>query len=557
VTDIYELSTQYVDDVVSQAPELATYLGVPGSDHLWSDTSPAGTEALHELVKNYRRQVNSLNGIDDRWHQHGRRVFADHLEENLSEYETGSRYYRARHVAGIADDLRDIFDLMSTQSDEDWDNIATRLETIDQPMNGWEQTLEEGRRLGHVVSQRQVTSLIEQMRHLAGSESKFLGLAVASAKSGRADRVAKAVDQARNSAGTFADYLEQEYATDAVEADGVGAERYVSEADRFLGMTIDPQETYEWGWTEVHRLHRAMTDVAQRIDRDRSLAEVLKMLDSDPRFLTSNPEEFVEFIQELQDQALGQLDGTHFDVPEQIRKVSVNLVPPGAALGAYYLPPSEDFTRPGGIWYSFGERQQLPLWGEVSTGYHEGFPGHHLQVGTAMSQSEKLSRAHRVFIWHPGYGEGWALYTERLMDELGYFEEPQYLLGMLAAQQLRACRVVIDIGSHLDLDIPSDGYINPGGKWNFDAGVQTLHQIAGLPIDQAESETKRYLGWPGQAIAYKVGERAILRMREEAKRKEGGDFDLKDFHRRLLEGGDVRLDYLAESVSPPEGGSGP
>jgi uncharacterized protein (DUF885 family) len=228
--------------------------------------------------------------------------------------------------------------------------------------------------------------------------------------------------------------------------------------------------------------------------------------------------------------------------------VTVNLVPPGAALGAYYLPPSEDFSRPAGIWYSFGDRQQLPLWGEVSTGYHEGFPGHHLQVGTAMSQSEKLTRAHRLFIWHPGYGEGWALYTERLMDELGYFEEPQYLLGMLGAQQLRACRVVVDIGSHLDLPIPNDGLVNPGGRWNFEAGVQMLHKIAGLPLDQAESEIKRYLGWPGQAIAYKVGERAILSMRDTQKREQGADFDLKDFHRRLLEGGDVRLDYLAEST---------
>lgn len=553
MADIYELSSQFVDDLVALSPETATYLGIPGSDHLWGDTSPAGTAALHELGKSYQQKVAASNSHPDRWHQHGCRVLADYLQENADGYEQGARYYQVRHVAGIADDIRDIFDLMSTESPKDWDNISSRLETVDGPLDGWKETLDEGRAAKHIVSRRQVASVVEQMRHLAGPESKWLALAEKAQATGSdvADRVVGAVDRGREAVAAFADYLEQGYAPDAVEADGVGKERYVLEADRFLGMTIDPIETYEWGWTEVHRLQKAMVEVAREIDPDRDLAEVLELLDTDSQYLTASPEAFVEFIQSLQDQALSQLDGTHFDVPEQIRKVSVNLVPPGAALGAYYLPPSEDFTRPGGIWYSFGDRQQLPLWGEVTTGYHEGFPGHHLQVGTAMAQSEKLTRAHRVLIWHPGYGEGWALYTERLMDELGYFEEPQYLLGMLGAQQMRACRVVIDIGSHLGLDIPKDAPINAGGKWDFDTGLQMLNRVAGLPLEMAESEIKRYLGWPGQAIAYKVGERAILQMRDDRQRSEGAAFDRKAFHRSLLEGGDARLDYLAESFRNP------
>ena len=550
MTDIYELSAQFVDDTAAISPETATYLGIPGSDHLWSDTSPAGTAKEHDLMSSYRTRVGEIPKSSDRWHEHGRKVLSDYLDEGLAAYEQGARYYRVRHVAGLIEDVRDIFDLMSTETGEAWDNIATRLETVAQPLAGWKETLEEGRRLGHVSSRRQVASVVEQLRHLAGEESKWLGLVaqVSESHSDHAERIEAAVAAGRSAAADFADYIEHEYATDAVAADGVGEERYVAEADRFLGMTINPVETYEWGWEEVHRLHQAMVEVAKQVDPDRDLSDVIELLDTDPKYLTKNPEEFVEFIQALQDQALTQLDGVHFDVPEQIRQVTVNLVPPGAALGAYYLPPSEDFTRSGGIWYSFGDRQQLPLWGEVSTGYHEGFPGHHLQVGMAMAQSEKLTRTHRVFIWHPGYGEGWALYTERLMNELGYFDQPQYLLGMLAAQQMRACRVVIDIGSHLDLDIPANGLVNPGGKWDFETGVEMLNRVAGVPVDQSESEIKRYLGWPGQAIAYKVGERAILNMRDELKAEQGSSFDLKDFHRRLLEGGDVRLDYLASSM---------
>jgi uncharacterized protein (DUF885 family) len=168
-----------------------------------------------------------------------------------------------------------------------------------------------------------------------------------------------------------------------------------------------------------------------------------------------------------------------------------------------------------------------------------------------MAMAENLSRFHRLLIWYSGYGEGWALYTERLMDELGYFERPEYLLGMLAAQQLRACRVVIDIGCHLEYRIPDHAPIGAGDVWTYEHGVEVLHQLAGQPRDVSESELKRYLGWPGQAIAYKVGERAILELREARRRKEGDRFDLKEFHRSLLGWGEVRLDYLNELAGTP------
>ena len=159
------------------------------------------------------------------------------------------------------------------------------------------------------------------------------------------------------------------------KTNGVGKERYIASADRFLGLEIDPIETYEWGWEEVNRLQEEMEKVARDIDPGLSLNEVIDRLESDPAYAVASQAEFAHFIQEIQDRALAQLDGLHFDVPPEIRNVTVNLIPPGSALGAHYLPPTEDFSRPGGIWYSFGERQQLPLWSEVSTAYHEGFPG--------------------------------------------------------------------------------------------------------------------------------------------------------------------------------------
>lgn len=544
----FEICDRLVDDVVVLSPQFGTTLGAKGVDHLWDDQSPVGFEARADMAQRYRTELEPHLHHPDQWQRHAARVAYDRLGEVLAAYADGRHFLRLRHTGGMHDWIRDVFDEMKTSTDEDWANVAQRLETVGDAFGGVVATLDLGRQTGQVVARRQVESVIEQTRHLASPESKWFGLARRAEKAGSklAERVEAAVDIGRREASLFADYLASVYLPDANEHDGVGAEKYVAATDTFLGMTIDPIEIYEWGWEEVGRLERAMSEASRQIDSERSIDEVIELLEADPAYASSSQEAFAEFVQQRLDQALGQLDGVHFDVPPEIRRVTVNLVPPGAALGAYYLQPTEDFTRPGGVWYSHGERQQIPLWSEVSTAYHEGFPGHHLQVGTAMTLKDNLSRVHRVWIWYSGYGEGWALYTERLMDELGFFERPEYLLGMLAAQQLRACRVVIDIGCHLGLRIPDEAPVAAGVTWNYDAAVEMLHKVAGIPIDVSHSEIKRYLGWPGQAISYKVGERKILELREEARRREGPRFNLKDFHHRLLGWGELRLDYLGE-----------
>jgi uncharacterized protein (DUF885 family) len=191
----------------------------------------------------------------------------------------------------------------------------------------------------------------------------------------------------------------------------------------------------------------------------------------------------------------------------------------------------------------------IPLYGHITTAYHEGFPGHHLQCGIQVALADKLSRLHRLSVWYPGYGEGWALYSEDLMNELGYFEKPEYVLGMLAAQLFRACRVVIDIGSHLELPIPKDQTnFHPGEPWTFETAVEMLVKRGDETGDYARSEVTRYLGWPGQAISYKVGQRVIKELRDELKRTKGAAFDLKDFHARVLNSGPVGLELLRRLV---------
>lgn len=542
----FELSEALVDELVAISPMTATSLGIPGADHLWDDLSPEGKERRFEIARRYRAALEEHLDHPDPDQRHAAVVLAGFLDGAIDEHESGDYLFDLSHIYCDFTRVRDLLDIMPRDSAVAWSNIAARLSGVDETWQGWMEVLAEGVRQGKVVARRQVESVIEQAEDLAGPDSRLNGLVAHARGDGFAtDELETAVDSARSVAASVAEWLRSEYLPHAVAEDGVGRERYVRAAERFLGMVIDPEETYAWGWEEVARLRSEMQRVAAEIDADRSVEEVIEMLESDPEHSVDR-EEFPGFVQARLEAAVADLDGDHFDVPEPVGKVTVNMAPPGGALGAWYIQPSADWKRPGSVWYSLGERTRIPVWQEVATAYHEGFPGHHLQVGTSMYQSEHLSKAHRVLIWYPGYGEGWALYAERVMDELGYFERPEYRLGMLSSQLFRAVRVVIDLGMHLGFVIPEDAPIHGGEPWSFERGVDYLADVAFQPRDHSVSEIKRYLGWPGQAISYKVGEREILDIRQELEKRDG--FDLKEFHRRVLEGGELRLDYLRERL---------
>ena len=543
----FEIGDELVDGYANVNPMGATLLGISGHDGEWGDQGLAGYEARRAL---YREAAASLSGQlshPDRKQRLAARVIDAYVRERLAEDEAGEHLRDLSHMASSFEDFVQVFDLMDKSSLSGWEDIRRRLETIDAAIAGLQERLEEGRSLKSTVATRQVQSVTSQARELAGPASAFLGL-VAEAPEGVREEIGAAVDAAREAAQRFAEYLDQTYLPDATNADGVGRERYLSAAERFLGLSIDPREVYEWGWEELARLRDEATRVGGEIVAGASIRQVADLLETDPERAAPSRSAFLEFVAAIQERALSELSGVHFDVPSQIAEVTVKLAPPGGALGAYYHGPSEDFVRPGGIYYSIPAEGPVPLYQEVSTAYHEGFPGHHLQVGVALAVGDDLSRAQKTLIWYPGYGEGWALYAERLMEELGYFDKPEYVFGMLASHMFRAARVVTDIGVHLGLRIPDAAPILGGETWDFEGAVLFMTEIGIQKRSYATSDVLRYLGWPGQAISYKVGEREILAIREEDRRRRGSGFDLKDFHRRVLEGGAIRLDLLREVV---------
>lgn len=550
-SDNFTLSSELTDEYLRLSPIRATFAGVPEHDHRWDDFSPEGVQEVAALLDRYRDRFLALPAVEDRWGSLALRVAGDFVDERLEIIAHGEPFYDLNSIASPVQHIRQVFDLMPTSTATDWENIVVRLASLDEVLAGYRRALQTGVGRGTTASVRQVAAVVEESRLSDRSWMRRLADALensGSATSTLSARLDEASDHAARAFAAFADFLEREYGPAATTEDGVGRERYERNVRRFLGTELDLRETYRWGWEQVAELRDRMMKVARRIDPAGHLREVVDLVKTDPECRASSPEEFVEMMSERQASALRELEGAYFDIPPQAARLDVRIAPPGGSLGAYYVPASEDFRRPGTVWYSIGSQSSFPLWDEVSTAYHEGFPGHHLQSGTQLSLADRLSRLHRLLVWYPGYGEGWALYAETLMDELGYLERPEYELGMLSSSMLRACRVVIDIGSHLGYPIPGDSVFHPGGRWTFALATEMLEELAFLDSDYAISEVTRYLGWPGQAISYKVGEWVILGLRDQLRRRKGEAFDLREFHSRVLGAGPVGLDHLRDLV---------
>jgi uncharacterized protein (DUF885 family) len=549
---IHALSDELVDAICTQSPMTATFLGVKGHDDRWDDVSPAGQEARAQTFAAFAERLASLPPSSDPRVQLALRVHREFLAERIEFLRAGEPFFDLNNITSTFQMLTMVFDFADRESRAGLEAMARRLETLDEAAESWRALLRAGMAKGKVVAQRQVRAAIEEGRAKTRAPSfaqrMIDGLSPAAVDAALRVRLERAADHATSALAELTDWLETDYLPHASPTDGVGRERYERAMRRFLGMKLDPLEAYAWGWEEIRRIEAQMERVAGTIEPGATARAVADRLAHDPAASLALPEPFLGAMRERQARALAQLAETHFDVPERVRTIEVKLTPAGGKPGAYYTPPAEDFSRPGIVWYSPGDRASMPLWQEITTAYHEGFPGHHLQVAMQVHQGDRLTRFQRLLADWPGHSEGWALYAEQLMLELGYFEKPEYVLGMYAGQLVRAYRVVVDIGLHLELAIPSDFPVHAAARWTAALAEELLRERALLEPSVAASEVVRYLGWPAQAITYKLGQRVLLEVREERRAREGASFDLKRFHSDVVGLGGVGLATLRETL---------
>jgi uncharacterized protein (DUF885 family) len=549
------IADQYVTDSCVLDPLLATYFGISGFDHELPDISPDGFRAREQLARQALNDMQQAAATDER-HQIAKDAFVERLSVTIHQYEANTPQSQISVIASELHSIRGAFDLMKTDSDEAWSDMNGRLSHIPTALDGYRRTLTSQADRGNISAKRQIDAIVGQIRAWTGQEGtagSFFDDLVAPADVSSGLRTELTL-HAREATAAFADFgrfLERDLLPRGRDIDGVGRERYAPEIRSFLGADVDLDETYAWGWAELKRIEDEMAVVADKIVPGGSIADAVAALDSDPSRVIAGKENFRDWMQDLADRTVAEMADVHFDIPEPVRRIECCIAPTNDG-GIYYTGPSEDWSRPGQMWWAVPEGiTDFSTWREVTTVYHEGVPGHHLQVAQTAYRSDLLNRWQRTMCWVSGHGEGWALYAERLMDDLGYLDDPGNKLGMLDGQALRAVRVIIDIGMHLQLEIPADNPFgfHPGEIWTPDHGLEFMRQHVRFDDAVIQFELNRYLGWPGQAPSYKVGERIWLQARDEVRQRQGSAFNLQQFHRDALNLGSIGLDPLRAALS--------
>lgn len=543
------IADSFVERLLDLSPETALQLGVPGSEQSYDDHSPAGTAAYRRLL------VDTLAELDTAEAEHAAAldrvdvvtldVMRERLGLEIEIIDTGVT--PLNNLASVPQEARNILDLMPTETHEDWAHLAGRLDNLPGALEGFRVSLEASRAEGHVAAVRQVEEVASQCRAYAAEGGYFDELLASAPRDDETLAAAVAAGATRSKAAyeQLADYLENDLATDAPRQDAVGREYYQLMSRQYLGSTVDLEETYAWGVAELDRIIAEQEAVAELIEPGASVQRAREVLDADPARRLHGTDALKTWMQAKADQALADLAGTHFDIAAPMDRLECCIAPTHEG-GIYYTPPTADFFRPGRMWWSVPEGEdEFQTWAETSTVYHEGVPGHHLQFATTLLARDELNRYRSDVVWVSGHGEGWALYAERLMEELGYLADPGDRMGMLDGQRLRAARVVFDIGVHLGLEVPARW---GQGTWDAAKGWEFLKANMFESEGRIRFEFMRYLGWPGQAPSYKIGQRLWEELREEVRAAEGEDFDEKAFHTRALRLGSMGLDSLKRAL---------
>jgi uncharacterized protein (DUF885 family) len=545
-SEIFELADRHVERYAAHDPLGATYAGISGYEDRFPTLTPQWHADLDRLNEQTLADLATLPHSDAPEDRVARLIMTERLTVERELHASGHWRRDLNNIASPLQAIVEVFGLADTSTQEGRTALLERLRAFPAAVDGIQECLAEGMRAGDTAAIRQVTTCAEQTRQ----RSEFLMDLVAPMAQDPAlgEHLQQAANTARTAYLNLGEWLDKSYAPAAHTSDGIGRDRYRLAQRQFLGADPEPEDSYAWGWSEIHRIRAEMTEIGQQILPGATLAEVLEHVERDSDFAVHGLDAFVGWAQDHVDNMISVFGRDHFDLPPALRRCEVRAAPGGGSTAAHYTGPSEDGSRGGIYWQPNLGDGRYPLWNQITTANHEAVPGHHLQIAQVVLGGAPVSRFQKVLGWISGHGEGWALYAERLCAELGLLERPEAVMGYLAAAQLRAVRVVIDIGVHCGLPIPPDAPLHAGAAWTWHNAFEMARYLTGESEAEMASEITRYFGWAGQAPSYKLGERQWLAAREEAKSAAGANFNLKAFHTAALNLGPIGLDLLQTEV---------
>ncbi len=445
--------------------------------------------------------------------------------------------------------IRSVLDALPTTTTADWQALAGHLHGIGPALDAYRATLTRSAHRGRIAAPRLISGVAGQCRGWIADDGYYAGLVGRAPDDVRA-AVADGVAAARAGTAAFVGFLCDELLPRSDRDERAGRERYARTAAAFLGAEVDLDETYDWGWAELDRIGAEIDRLARDLHPD-GFQAAATALDADPRRRLVDPADVQMWLNAGVARIADELDGVHLDLAPQARVPVCRISTSGSGV-MYYAPPDPGLTRPGQVWWTAEPGAVVHTWRETTTLHHEGVPGHHTQITAALT-SAGLHPWQRALCHVHGYAEGWAHHAEEWAGEIGLLDDPGDRLGMLLGQAWRAARIVIDAGLHLDLPVPRGRLVEFGSprRWTVDLGVAYLSRVSGISPAMAGFEVERYLGWPAQALAFRVGARLFADIKAAAEAAAGPAFDPRAFHNQLLAAGPMGLAPLRSLLLPP------
>jgi uncharacterized protein (DUF885 family) len=540
-------------------PELATAAGFPGQNRRWSDDSLAGIEARK---KHLRESAAAFKAFSRDFLARAEQLNFDLYSDLLSTAKEGLQYgddplpFRnvvpqnnwmpINQMSGVQQGAAETISTMPNRSVAEYEDILARLEALPVLVEQQQALLEEGLKRGYTPPKLMLRDVPKQIADLVPADSlasallepfKSFPVEISEHERARLTNRAKEIYTARvvPAFQKLHDYIVLSYlpaCRESIAATALpkGAEAYAFHVRWQTTTNLRPQEIHEIGLSEVKRIRAEMDKVIASTNFKATFHEFAEFLRNDPRFYFEKPDDLVDgyrIIAKKIDPELAHLFGKLPRLTYGVTPIPDFKAP--SQTTAYYQPGAPSVGRPGFYFVNTYNLHARPKWEMEALSLHESVPGHHLQISLAQEmENEPEFRKH---VGYSAFVEGWALYSESLGEELGMYKDPYSKFGQLSYEMWRAVRLVVDTGMH------SQG-------WTREQAIQFFKDNTGKTDQDITVEVDRYIVWPGQALAYKIGQLKIRELRTQAEKRQGAKFNVRAFHDAVLENGAVPLNVL-------------
>lgn len=547
-----DLLDQVWDFELESSPLLATNVGDPRGQNRLADDSLRAIQKRADQRSEFLERLNKIS-VDDlnEGKQIDHELLRQRLKGQLADFRFNTHLMPINNRGGFHISFPELPRVMAPKTEQDFVNYVARLKDFGRYTNQQIDLLRSGIEVGLVqpaIIMRDSLSQVESHIVKDPAESLLLtNIAVESSnglKPESWDRIQNEIkDAIRTSVipayQQFANFLTTEYLPACRGPVGAaampnGREFYLDRIERFTTIKISPEELHQTGVRENARIRAEMELIKQQVDFEGTLDKFLEHLRTDPKYYAKSAEELMQtaaLILKRADGRLPELFGHLPRIPYGLREIPDYVAPQTTA--AYYWPPATDGSRGGFYYLNTYNLSSRPLYQLEALSLHEAVPGHHLQLAI-QAELEDLHPISRESNF-TAFIEGWALYSERLGKDIGFYTDPYQDFGRLSMEAWRASRLVVDTGLHWM-------------GWSRQQAIDYMTANTALSPHNIVAEVDRYIGWPGQALAYKTGELAIRRIRQKAEQALGDSFDIRSFHDRVLEAGSIPLPMLEKRI---------